>query len=208
MKFKFFFQLLFIYLNLKCIITSQISNMSNRYKFWNADSIYFISFSVVGWIDVFIRNIYKDILIESIAYCQKEKGLVVHAYVIMTSHVHMIISRKGVSDLQDILRDMKKFTSFKIIGAIMENPQESRKEWLLSMFETQGKKNSNNSKYQFWQQDNHPVELTDNKLIDQRLDYLHNNPVEAGFVRLPEDYVYSSAINYADGKGYIDIELL
>ena len=158
--------------------------------------------------DVFIRNTYKDILVESIIHCQKEKGLVVHAYVIMTSHVHMIISRNATWNLEDIMRDMKKFTSFKITGAIMENPKESRKEWLLKMFEENGMKNSNNAKYQFWQQDNHPVELTDNTMIDQRLDYLHNNPVEAGFVRLAEDYVYSSALDYAGGVGYISIELL
>ena len=83
----------------------------------------------------------------------------------------------------------------------MENPKESRKQWLLKMFQDNGMKNSNNTKYQFWQQDNHPVELTDNAMIDQRLDYLHNNPVEAGFVRLPEDYVYSSALDYARGVG-------
>ena len=181
--------------------------MSNRYKFWNPDGIYFISFSVVQWADVFVRNLYKDILVDSIIHCQKEKGLVVHAYVIMTSHVHMIISKNASWSLEDIMRDMKKFTSFKIIGAIMENPQESRKEWLLKIFEENGKRNSNNTNYQFWQQDNHPVELTDNNMIDQRLDYLHNNPVEAGFVRLPEDYVYSSALDYTGGGGYISIEL-
>ncbi len=182
--------------------------MSLRYKFWNPDGIYFISFSVVGWIDVFVRNIYKDILIDSIAHCQKEKGLVVHAYVIMTSHVHMIISRHGPYKLEDILRDLKKFTSFKIIGSLIENPQESRKEWLLEMFEKYGKRNSNNTNYQFWQQNNHPIELVNTYLIDQKINYLHNNPIESGFVNFPEDYIYSSAIDYSYGKGYIEIEML
>jgi hypothetical protein len=126
----------------------------------------------------------------------------------MTSHAHMIISRKGVPVLEDIMRDMKKFTSFKLVGAIMENAQESRKEWLLKMFEECGKANSNNTKYQFWQQDNHPVELADNIMIEQRINYIHNNPVEAGFVYLPEEYVYSSAKNYCGEKGMIDVELI
>ena len=106
------------------------------------------------------------------------------------------------------MRDMKKFTSFKLLRAILENPQESRREWLLKMFEEKGRRNSNNTKFQFWQQDNHPVELSSNEMMEQRLNYLHNNPIKAGFVRLAEDYLYSSANDYAGVKGYFDIELL
>lgn len=179
--------------------------MSGKYKFYNPDGIYFVSFAVVGWADVFTRNVYKDILLDSIQYCQKEKGLVVHAWVVMSNHVHMIISKNGTWMLEDIMRDMKKFTAHKIIGAVMENPQESRKEWLLEMFEDYGGANSNNSKYQFWQQDNHPVELSDNKMQDERLNYIHDNPVKAGYVYRPEDYVYSSAIDYCDEKGLLEI---
>ena len=121
-------------------------------------------------------------MIESFIYCQKEKGLVIHAYVIMTNHIHMIISRKGTNELSAILRDLKKFTSFKIIGAIMANDQESRKNWMLKMFEESGIQNKHNTKYQFWQEGNHPVELVDIIMIEQRLDYIHQNPVKAGFV--------------------------
>ena len=62
----------------------------------------------------------------------------IHAYVIMTNHVHMIISRNGNDLLEEIMRDVKKFTSFKLIGAIMDNRQESRKEWTLELFERKG----------------------------------------------------------------------
>lgn len=123
--------------------------MSNRYKFWNPEGIYFISFSVVNWIDVFIRNAYKDILLDSIEYCHKEKGIQVHAFVVMTSHVHMIISKRGTNKLEDIMRDLKKLTAFKIIEAIMNNPGESRKVWLLKLFEESGRLKSNTTKYQF-----------------------------------------------------------
>ena len=88
------------------------------------------------------------------------------------------------------------------------NPKESRKEWLLQAFAEEGKKNSNNTSNQFWQQDNHPIELYDNKMIEQKLNYLHNNPVESGFVIKPEDYKYSSAINYAGIIGLIDVEII
>jgi putative transposase len=181
--------------------------MSRKYKFKNPEGIYFISFATVYWIDVFIRNEYKEIVIESWKYCQKEKGLVIYAWIIMSSHVHMIISSKE-NKLEDIVRDMKSYTSGKLKRTIIEHQGESRKEWMLWMMERAGRKNSNNNNFQFWQQHNKPIELSDNKIMDQKLDYIHNNPVVEGIVDNPEDYVYSSARDYCGIKGLIDIELL
>lgn len=181
--------------------------MSRNYKFRAQESRYFISFATVHWIDVFVRPQYKDILVDSINYCIKNKGLIVYGWVIMTSHVHMIIGTKQ-DKMQDIVRDLKKYTSKEIIKAIRENPRESRKDWMLWMFERAGKKNGNNKNIQFWQQNNNPIELSDNKILDQKLNYLHNNPVEEGFVVECHEYKYSSAIDYADGTGLIDIVLV
>lgn len=181
--------------------------MSRKYKFNNPEGIYFISFATVYWIDVFIRDTYKNILIDSWKYCQKEKGLDTYAWVIMTSHVHMIIGSK-TNKLEDIVRDMKSYTSRMLKEAIKENIQESRREWMLWMMERAGQKNGNNKDFQFWQQHNQPVELTDNNMMDQRLDYIHNNPVEEGIVFKPEEYVYSSAQDYCGLKGLVEVELL
>lgn len=108
--------------------------------------------------------------------------------------------------MQDIIRDFKKFTSKKLIKAIEENNQESRKEWMMSIFKSAGEYNSNNKNYQFWRQDNKPIEVYSNAVIDQKLEYLHNNPVEEGIVEQAEEYVYSSARDYAGQKGLLDIE--
>jgi REP-associated tyrosine transposase len=78
----------------------------------------------------------------------------------------------------------------------------------MKIFDAAGKANPNNIKFQFWQQDNHPIELDNNKIIEQKLDYIHENPVKQGFVNLPECYDWSSAIDYDGGKGLVDIELL
>lgn len=171
--------------------------MSRKYKISDQEKLHFVTFTVVEWLDVFIRKEYCDIFLESIRYCQKNKGLELYAYCIMSSHVHMIIGRNGDSKLEDIIRDIKKFTSVKIIEAISNNRVESRKEWLLQKFEAAGKRNSHNTRYQFWQQHNHPIELNTNELLEQKLDYIHDNPVKAGIVLSPEHYYYSSAINYA-----------
>ena len=103
--------------------------MSRKYKIRNSEGIYFISFSVVYWIDVFIRNEYKNIFIESLKYCQENKGLRVHAWVIMTSHVHLIVSTEK-DKLEGIIRDFKSFTSRKLKEAIKDNIQESRRDWI------------------------------------------------------------------------------
>lgn len=105
--------------------------------------------------------------------------------------------KNGDNKLEDIIRDIKKYTSVKIIEAIRNNPTESRRDWLLEKFEKAGMNNKHNTHYQFWQQHSHPIELSTNELIDQKLDYVHDNPVNAGIVLSPEHYLYSSAINYA-----------
>lgn len=181
--------------------------MSRKYKFRNPDSLYFISYATVYWLDVFIRKEYKEILIESWNYCQKFKGLVVHAWVIMTSHVHMIISTRE-NKLENIVRDMKSYTAKEIYEAIITNPLESRKDWLLSMMRKAAEKNCNNVNFQFWQQHNKPIELFNNKMIDQKLDYLHNNPVVEGIVDYPENYLYSSARDYYGERGLLNVEII
>jgi len=106
------------------------------------------------------------------------------------------------------MRDMKKFTSDNIINAIKNNPSESRKSWMIDLFKEEGRKNSNNTIYQFWQQDNHPIELTSNKMMNQKLDYIHNNPVKQGFVKQAVDYPWSSMSDYLGEPGFIEIELI
>ena len=182
--------------------------MSRKYKIWDQRKLYFVTFTVVNWMDVFIRDEYRDVFIQSLKYCQEHKGLEVYAWCIMTSHVHMIIGTNGTSRLEDIIRDLKSFTS-RSIRKLIEDPnrvQESRKEWMYAMMRQTGLKNSNNNDFQLWQQHSHPIELNTNELMDQKLEYIHLNPVKAGFVDIPEAWIYSSARDYATKlKGLIDI---
>ena len=113
----------------------------------------------------------------------------------MSNHLHLIVSAKN-NDLSDVLRDFKKFTSKQIIAAIENIRHESRRDWMLNIFRVQGEKNSRNKTYQFWLQDNQPQELYSPAFIFQKINYIHNNPVEAGIVEKPEHYLYSSAKDY------------
>ncbi len=104
--------------------------MSKKYKFSDNSKLYFVSFSVTNWIDLFIRNEYKEILLDSIRYCQREKEMELYGWCIMTSHVHLVIGTKG-NPLSNIMRDLKRHTSEELHKAIKNNRTESRREWML-----------------------------------------------------------------------------
>jgi len=181
--------------------------MSRKYKFGEKEGAYFVSFATVNWIDVFTRDTYFSIIATSLAYCRKEKGMEVYGYCIMPSHVHLIF-RSSLGDPSGLMRDFKGYTARKLLKAIEENQQESRKEWLLWMFERAGLKNSNVKQKQFWQQHNQPIEIWSLKVLEQKLNYIHQNPVEAGFVTDPIDWKYSSARNYGNNdQTVLEIDL-
>lgn len=161
----------------------------------------------MAWVDVFTRKEYRDLVVESLRYCQREKGVIIYGWCIMSNHLHLMIRADGLSA---VLRDFKKFTSKQLLQAIEVNPHESRKEWMLELFKRHGATNSRNQTAQLWQQDNHPMECYSRRFSEQKLDYIHNNPVTAGIVEKAEEYVYSSARDYHYGKklGLLEIEWL
>ena len=182
--------------------------MSSKYKPGDDAIAHFVTFTVVGWVDVFSRELYKEILINSLNFCIENKGLKLHAWVLMTNHCHLIIST-ATNRIEYLVRDIKKFTSKQIIQAISENNKESRREWMLNLFRYAASNNSNNKEYQFWKQDYHPIELSSVNLLRQRMDYLHENPVRSGLVWEASGYKYSSAVDYQTNRaGLLKIEHL
>ena len=143
--------------------------MSEKYKARNPEGIYFVTITVVDWIDLFIRPVYKHIIIDSLNYCKENKGLIVYSYVIMTSHIHMIVKSEKATKLPDIIRDIKAFTSKKLIETITEY-SESRREFLLERFSNAAKVIKRNKRYKIWKDGFHPIELTDNYMIEQKLE--------------------------------------
>ncbi len=182
-------------------------SMSRKYKFGDNSGLYFISFAVINWIDLFIRKEYKDIVLDSWRFCQKEKGLEIYGWCIMSSHVHMIVGTTG-RPLEKTIGEMKSFTSRSLRKAIEDNVGESRKEWLIEMMKQAGLDNNNNNDWQLWQQHNQPIELKNPEIFHQKLQYIHDNPVEAGFVEKEEDYLYSSARDFNGRKGLIELSYI
>jgi putative transposase len=178
--------------------------MSDKYKIREKEKAYFLTMTVVNWIDVFSRMNHKMAVVDSLKYCQENKGLCIYGWCLMTNHLHLIAMAAGEPTLPEILRDFKKFTSKKIVQQIIEEP-ESRRSWLLSDFEYAGRFLHRIKNYKFWQDGNHPEIIYSPKVFYQKLNYIHNNPVKAMIVEYPEEYIFSSARNYAGRTSLLDI---
>lgn len=180
--------------------------MSDKYQFYSKERLYFVTFTIEFWIDLFTRKEYSLIIIESLQYCQQHKGLEIYAYCIMPSHMHMIIAAKKGFDLSNTVRDFKKFTSKKLINSI-KAIEESRRDWLLDKFSFAGRNKNRIQQYKVWQDGSHAKVLQSNDFMMQKLEYIHNNPVAAMIVDSPENYVFSSAKTYIEeNRGYIKLD--
>jgi REP element-mobilizing transposase RayT len=165
--------------------------MSSGHKIADQYAMHLITPTIVDWVDVFTRKVYRDIIIDSLGYCMKNKGLQLYGYVIMTNHLHLLVHSSN-GTLSDTIRDFKKYTAGTMLDAISNEP-ESRREWMLHRFAWKAAQNKRSSDNQLWTHENRPEEIRTRLFFDQKLNYIHQNPVRAGWVEQPEEYIYSSA---------------
>lgn len=181
--------------------------MSHQYRVRSPEDIYFVTFTIVDWVDVFTRPVYKQLIIDSLVYCQQHKGLEVYAYCLMTNHLHLLVAATEPASLPDIIRDFKKHTNKQIIQ-LVNTENESRRDWMLYRFKYNAKYNNRIQDYKVWQDGYHGIACVRPDILLQKLDYIHNNPVATGIVLEPEHYQFSSAANYAGEKGMMEVTLL
>ncbi|HLP05348.1 MAG TPA: transposase [Paludibacter sp.] len=177
--------------------------MSTGYQIKEQDELHYVTFQIVKWVDIFTRKVYRDIVIDSLRFCQEKEGLEIYAFVIMSNHIHLL-ARSSKACLSDTIREFKSFTAKKMLEAINEEP-ESRREWMLNLFEFSAKQHKRNEKYQVWTHENHAEIIYSNKFIDQKINYIHENPVRSGIVEYADDYLYSSARAYAGKSCLLEI---
>lgn len=168
----------------------------------------FVTTTVVEWVDIFTRHQYRQIIIDSLAYCQKQKGLELYAWVLMSNHLHFVASAADGYELESILRDFKKFTSKAVLSLLKTDTRESRRKWMLEIFAREAANDSKLSGSRFWQRGCHVETISSSSFLWQKIDYIHNNPVKAGYVTREEHFPFSSAIDYAGGKGLLDVTVV
>ncbi|HAW52998.1 MAG TPA: transposase [Flavobacteriales bacterium] len=179
----------------------------DRYLIRDQEAIYFLTFTVIDWVDIFSRKEYRFILTDSLNHCIAHKGLTVFAWVIMTNHMHLIVKAGKGNNLSSIIRDYKKFTAKTIISR-MHEIAESRREWLLNKLRYAGNRLTRITNYKFWKDDNHAIVLDSTELMEQKINYIHNNPVVDMIVEEAEQYIFSSAKDYCGVRGLVNIEQL
>ncbi len=175
--------------------------MRSRYKVIELESPHFITCTIVGWLPVFTRKAYLDIIADSLTFCRQQKGLLIYAYVILDNHLHLVAASDNLSQL---IRDFKRHTAKEIQTVA----RQENKLWLFKQFEFFKDDHKRNSQHQVWQEGYHAQAITSEDMLSQKLDYIHYNPVRIGLVDRSEDWRYSSARNYLGLDGIIEIDLL
>lgn len=168
--------------------------MGFAYTIKDQGAVYFVTFTIHQWADVFTRPAYVEELLANLRYCQEHKGLEIFAWVVMSNHVHLVVRAKN-ENLSDVIRDFKKYTAKSIYRLIESNPKESRKGWLMKALSYEGK-------IWFWEEGYHGEEVLSVAFYDSKVNYIHLNPVRADLVEKEEDYINSSAGDfYGNRKG-------
>ena len=181
--------------------------MSERYKTKEKEKGYFVTFTITEWEKILLDDDFKIIVTDAIRHCQQNRGLLLYAYCIMPNHVHLIVRSEGNESVSQILRDLKKHTSKEIVSRLQASLSPESKR-MLAVFKAAGDKLKRIKGFKVWIDGNRPVVLFSNKFIWQKLQYIHENPVGAGLASGPLDYKFSSARNYAEMEGVLDVHFI
>ena len=166
--------------------------MRTRYRVLEPQAPHFITSTVVGWLPVFTTAARCQIIVDSLEYCRAHKGLKVHAWVILDSHLHAILA---APDLPRVIADFKRHTARRLIELL----EAENADWLLHLMRQWCPGYKTQSDIQFWQEGYHPEALFSDAVMEQKLEYLHNNPVKRGLVAAPEHWRFSSAHEWCSG---------
>ncbi len=169
----------------------------SRYRFWEPDQPHFMTCTVLHWIPVFTRPETMDIVLDSLRFLSKE-GLKVHAYVILENHLHLVAQSPQLD------RDMARFKSYTAKG-ILAVLRQAGARTILDQLAFYRKAHKQDRTFQLWQEGVHPEMIMGDAMMRTKIDYIHNNPVERGFVDAPEHWRYSSARNYEGLSGLMDV---
>lgn len=175
-------------------------------EFREKEACYFITFQTVDWVDIFVRPVYKQVIVHTLNHFIESRGLIVYAWCLMSHHLHLLAQANNGHVIADLEKEYKSFTTTKILEAIDTEP-ENRKDWMLERFEHFGSMLGLMKKYHVWQNCSNPlfIEMKKKDLLLEHFEYIHQNPVRDKIVDIAVEYKYSSARDYAGMKGLVNI---
>lgn len=170
----------------------------SRYKFHEEHYPYFITSTLLEELPLFRKPHIAQILLDQLTFIQKQRAVTLYAFVIMENHFHAIVQGQ---ELSKKLRLAKSYTARQILEVLV---RDGHKHWL-NKLKSNKKTYKIGRTYQVWEEGLHPKQLSSLAMVNQKIEYIHTNPVSAGFVERPEDWRYSSAQNYLGGDGLIPV---
>ena len=175
----------------------------DRYLFKDGISTYFLTFTVIDWLPILVKPAFTEIVTESLVFCSENKGLKIHGYVIMPNHMHAILSDETNENkrLHKTISEFRSFTGHRLAELVDNTCPTSWSDIMKKAAETDRER-------RVWQSGWHAGAVENQEFFEQKLFYMHNNPVRAGFVELPEHWIHSSARCWLLGeKGRVPISL-
>jgi putative transposase len=146
--------------------------------------------TIYEWKHLLADDNHKNIIISSLEFLVTSKRIVLNAFVIMSNHLHLIWQPRFGFTPSDIQASFMKFTAQQIKSSLRKNNASFLEEFKVNKYDRE---------YQLWKREPLSIELRSASVFDQKLNYIHYNPVKAGLCVNPEDYYYSSAKFYHDG---------
>lgn len=159
--------------------------MPARHRVHETAFPHFITSTVLHWIPVFCREDYFRTVTESLCFCTENKGLLIHGYVIMPNHLHAVVTQPEGRP-PDVLRDFKRFTSVRLLELLA---RDAREVWLRAFRNAAGP----GAAMKLWDEGYHPEQVHSEPFYRQKMRYMHDNPVRAGYVEDAVHWKYSSA---------------
>ena len=175
-----------------------------RIKLENENIAHFLTFTIIEWIDIFTKPQYFNIVINSLKYCRKNKGLLLYEYVIMTNHMHLIAQASQGYRLSRIVSDFKRHTTMELLGEL----QKDNRKYILNLIRNSFSKKKDYQN-QIWHRENYPEMIENERFMGQKINYIYNNPVKKGYVIKSDDWIYSSARNrLSNDDGIMELDNL
>jgi REP element-mobilizing transposase RayT len=153
--------------------------MRSRYRVTPETNTYFITTSTHLWVPILFNETLFQVILDSLKYCQTNKGLRLHGYVIMTNHIHAILSHEEYDQIPNTIRDFKRHTGKEIKNYLSNLGKFSQLFWVKIFY------NKERGQNRIWQKGYHPVAIKSKAFFDEKLAYIHHNPVKKGFVAQP-----------------------
>lgn len=171
----------------------------SRYKIYETQHPHFVTCTILHWIPIFTRKESVQIIIECLKFLQQKDNLKLYAYVILENHLHMVVQS---DDLHKTMQSFKQYTAKQILEML----KKQNVKMILEQLAFYKKSHHKEKTYQIWEEGCQPKLINSDDMMKIKIDYIHQNPVKRGYIDNAVHWRYSSARDYCDMNGLIEID--